>query len=81
MVIPKCIGQRHSIYIVMNVQILNIRLIHTIIIMYTEISSIDMRKYACRCPLVYNDIIESRVLIVELTQDDFEAPADVVHSI
>lgn len=36
----------------MNVQILNIHRIHTIIIMYTELSSIDMRKYACRCPLV-----------------------------
>jgi len=47
----------------MNVQILNIRLIRTIIIMYTEISSIDMRKYECRCPLVYNNITESRVLI------------------
>lgn len=36
----------------MNVQILNIRRIHIIIIMYTELSSIDMSKYACRCPLV-----------------------------
>jgi len=49
----------------MNVQILNIRLIHTIIIIYIEISSIAMRKYACRCPLVYynNNITESCVLI------------------
>jgi len=53
-----------TIQVGMNVQILNIRLIRTIIIMYTEISSIDVRKYACRCPLAYNNITESRVLIL-----------------